>query len=595
MTYSMKKVILATTAVLSFGVMNSCVEMDLNPKDTMTSTQLATDPAGIEYTTIGAYRWFRQNRTGLTGGSSSRSVYARNWFQMNEFRGDNIFIAGVTSDPFMKSYEYSDIQTEETVRYFWYVSYSILNIVNTNIGVGAEGRSPKDDHILGENYFLRALVYLNLCDIYARPYSHGADNPAVVLRTEQPLTGDIKRATIGEVYTQVEQDLNKAIQLMGNFRRSTNASYAWKGSAQGLLSRLYLNMGRNQDVVNIVNEMLNGRTPSDVLDANLATYFTRTQASEETLWCIGYLPNESPGTSSVASMYLTDPISGAGWGEIYPSDPMYALLTRYADDDIRWKDFHLFQAIPAPGVTLNGQPVKWMANWAIPNPASWYYGLQYRYLAEDAGGRYIVFSDNPGLNTPIDDDYFTNTGTKIYIQEEIVNTYPKYFFVYNGTRVDVTVTPATNNRMSYRKIFNTKFSYQDGNAMLCSYPMIRWGEVILNRAEAYAKLNDPTAALSDVNAIRSRAGLSGNQLMTAGNMAQRGYAEVLDVVLDERRLELVYEGFRWKDLFRNNKPMDRRYGGTHPWEVIQPTDARIPHQLSGDEMLINPGVLPNPR
>ena len=131
--------------------------------------------------------------------------------------------------------------------------------------------------------------------------------------------------------------------------------------------------------------------------------------------------------------------------------------------------------------------------------------------------------------------------------------------------------------------------------MLCSYPMIRWGEIILNRAEAYAKLNNSTAALADVNVIRSRAGLSGEQLMTTSNMTARGYTDILDVVLDERRLELAYEGFRWKDLFRNNKPMDRRYAGTHPWEIIQPTDLRIPHQISGDETLINPGVVPNPR
>ena len=38
----------------------------------MTSAQLASDPAGIELTTIGAYRWFRQNRPGLTGGSTSK-------------------------------------------------------------------------------------------------------------------------------------------------------------------------------------------------------------------------------------------------------------------------------------------------------------------------------------------------------------------------------------------------------------------------------------------------------------------------------------------------------------------------------------------
>lgn len=592
----MKKILFITLAVISAILLNSCVEMDLNPKETLTSSQLASDPAGIELATIGAYRWFRQNRTGLPGGSSSRSVYARNWFQMNEFRGDNVFIAGVTSDPFMKSYDYSEQETEETTRYFWYVSYSILNIVNTNIGVATEGISKRNDHILGENYFLRALVYLNLCDIYARPYSHGENNLAVVLRTEEVMNdADIKRATIGEVYAQIEKDLKKAIELMDGYRRETNNSYAWKGSAQGLLSRLYLNMGRNEEVISIVDQMLSGKNPQDVLDPDLATYFTRTQTSKETLWCIGYLPSESPGTSSVASMYITDPISGAGWGEIYPSDPLYELFTRYEEDDIRWKDFHLFQAIPNPGVLYKGEPVEWMANWPISVEGTWYYGLQYRYLAEDAGGKYIIFSNDPNLNIPVSDDFFSNTNIKVYIEKEIVNTYPKYYFTHNGKKVYVTITPATNNRMSYRKIFNKKLSYQDGLAMLCSYPMIRWGEVILNRAEAYAKLNNTASALADVNAIRSRAGLSGNQLMTEGNMSSRGYSDILDLVLDERRLELAYEGFRWKDLFRNNKPMDRRFGGTHPWEVIQPNDLRIPHQISGDEMLIHPNVLPNPR
>ena len=589
----MNKILIILVAVISVFSLNSCVDMDLVPQDSMTSAQLASDPAGIELTTIGAYRWFRQNRPVLTGGSTSRSVYARNWFQMNEFRGDNVFIAGVTSDPFMKSYEYTDSQTEETTRYFWYASYSILNILNTNIGVATEGTSAYNDHILGENYFLRALVYLNLCDIYARPYTHGANNPAVVLRTENTSPDEeITRATIGEVYAQIESDLKKAIQLMDGYRRSTNASFAWKGSAQGLLSRLYLNMERNQEVVDIVNEMLAGRSAQDVLDPDLATYFTRTQTSEESLWVIGYLSNESPGTSSVASMYLTDPESGTGWGEIYPSDPFYELMTRYAEDDIRWNHFHLYQPLPS-SVLYKGEAPKWMANWPVPNPASWYYGLQYRYLDEDENGKLIIFSDK--MDEPIDDDFFSNTNTKIYIQEEIVNTYPKYYFMHNNQKIYVTVNPATNNRMSYRKIFNTKLSYQDGNPMLCSYPMIRWAEVILNRAEAYAKLNNPDAALADVNAIRMRAGLSGDQLMTQSNMTARGYNSVLDVVLDERRLELAYEGFRWKDLFRNKKPMDRRYGGTHPWEVIQPDDPRIPHQISGDEMLINPGVLPNER
>ncbi|WP_220101258.1 RagB/SusD family nutrient uptake outer membrane protein [Chitinophaga oryzae] len=54
-----------------------------------------------------------------------------------------------------------------------------------------------------------------------------------------------------------------------------------------------------------------------------------------------------------------------------------------------------------------------------------------------------------------------------------------------------------------------------------------------------------------MNIIRTRAGLSGNALFSSANM--QGYASVLDVVLDERRLELAFETHRVFDLFRNNR------------------------------------------
>ena len=50
-----KFLILATT-ILGISL-SSCVDMDLTPESTMTSDQLANDPTGIEYATIGAYRW----------------------------------------------------------------------------------------------------------------------------------------------------------------------------------------------------------------------------------------------------------------------------------------------------------------------------------------------------------------------------------------------------------------------------------------------------------------------------------------------------------------------------------------------------------
>ncbi len=88
---------------------------------------------------------------------------------------------------------------------------------------------------------------------------------------------------------------------------------------------------------------------------------------------------------------------------------------------------------------------------------------------------------------------------------------------------------------------------------------MRLSEVLLNRAEAYAHQGMDDLALADVNTIRERAGLSGDELVTTTNLASHGFASVLDAVLNERRLELAFEGFRRDDLLRNKIDLDRSY------------------------------------
>ena len=149
----------------------------------------------------------------------------------------------------------------------------------------------------------------------------------------------------------------------------------------------------------------------------------------------------------------------------------------------------------------------------------------------------------------------------------------------------------------YPTWFSEKFSDQQGSAfpLTTSYIMLRMGEVVLNRAEAYAHLGgNDAAALADVNAIRTRAGLTGDAHITLDNMKARGYDTVLDAVLDERRMELYYEGFRVLDLVRNKKNIDRRYPSRAECTVISYDDPRIQYQIPIDESSIT-GIPKNER
>lgn len=104
-----------------------------------------------------------------------------------------------------------------------------------------------------------------------------------------------------------------------------------------------------------------------------------------------------------------------------------------------------------------------------------------------------------------------------------------------------------------------KFSGQGGSPNLSSPVMFRLAEMYLNRAEAEAKLQRTGDALNDVDMIRKNRGLENalyNGQVPAGLTA-------LDVVLNERRIELAFEGHRVYDLYRNKRDLQRLYWGYH--------------------------------
>ena len=73
---------------------------------------------------------------------------------------------------------------------------------------------------------------------------------------------------------------------------------------------------------------------------------------------------------------------------------------------------------------------------------------------------------------------------------------------------------------------------------------LRLADVILLYAEALNENGNTAAALTQLNRIRSRAGLA--------DSSATAQADVRQAIQDERRLELAFEGHRWFDLVRTN-------------------------------------------
>ena len=647
----MKKIFVIVLAALA---MASC-NMDLYRSDALTGEELAKDPNAPLYTTNGIYTLF-QDRIAYKGqsGGESGNYYIRHYFQLAELRGDNVTVSGITEDPFINPYRYTDDNTAKNIYYTWWMAYKIINVANSDMLILEKAEeTPLNKHLMGENYFFRALCHFQMVSLFAMPYADSRDAMGVPLRLSTESL-ETTRASVGEVYDAVVADLIKAQEYMEMDKdakpeelvRGTDKGYVSWHAATALLARVYLYMGENQKCIDECDKLM-AHAPAEVTGGyDYANYPTHTYDHPETIWCIRLKSTHEwavdHGEASIASMYLKD---GIGWGEHYWREDLIDLFRRYPAD----KRFQAYFRMVDPRPEKEGND-KTLKNYdemaaAIPGKYSVVYpvpGGSGDYCTgavaigctiekdgsvkfQSQGEKIGTTLDGMGKEIPVY-QYYDHVakpkmvnGVQIYyvdnsdahfpgrdidgVKRVWVRPGPNHATPKNKTNPDTgekypetqadadarykAAIGRTDNGGFYMRYYNTKFSYQDGMAMMTSPVFLRWGEVLLNRAEAYAKLNQDGKALDDVNVIRTRAGIPA---LTSGDVAALGYSRTLDCVLDERRMELCFEGHRFFDVFRNQLPMDRRYVGYHTWEIIQPGDLRIALLISQDE--INSGHIP---
>jgi hypothetical protein len=156
-----------------------------------------------------------------------------------------------------------------------------------------------------------------------------------------------------------------------------------------------------------------------------------------------------------------------------------------------------------------------------------------------------------------------------------------------------------------RMYYITKFSFQDGSPTLSSPVLFRISEMYLNRAEAFARKGDAVSAMNDLDAIRQNRGLADK--LYNGSVPEGKTA--LETVIEERRLELAFEGHRTWDVYRNKTDMNRTYWGYHltglkesdvnynqpaPVNIISWADPRTIYYIPENETRINTLCLQNP-
>lgn len=331
----MKNSIISLLFILLSGFLNSCVEdMDVYPSDQVSSGSLADADDGLLNVTNGNYSLLKEGME-FQGFQDDNNCYVRQYFQMSDFSADDIVCGQKTEDPLYYSFTYTHSSDQSNARYFWYISYKLINGANTAIDLSEskDKLTEIEEQLLGENYFLRAFSMFNLVRFYAKPYvlSNPTSDLGIILRLSTTGESNKARATIQESYNAIISDLEKA-ELLLNAPRGNE--FASKAAVHALLSRVYLYMEDNDAVIDYATRVIESNNYLLETSESFTDYFPNAITRNETIWLVAFTAADNRGKfGSIASMLYSD--GNSGWGEEFASSSYRNALSKNMND-ARW-------------------------------------------------------------------------------------------------------------------------------------------------------------------------------------------------------------------------------------------------------------------
>ncbi|WP_303921470.1 RagB/SusD family nutrient uptake outer membrane protein [Draconibacterium sediminis] len=435
--------------------------------------------------------------------------------------------------PFFK---YEDLNSENgAVYYMWERCYLVINNANTALAAIGEDGDPEK---IAEARFFRGYCYNILATLYG-------DVPLLVEATSSART-DLERTPVAQVNTQIIEDLKYAADNLPDITGTITESRANKHMAMQCLGEVYLRVDQPDLAETVLTKIINSGLFSLVeerygiaLDVD-GDYFSdmfkfgnqrRSQGNSEAIWTfeLEYTKNVAggftgapqqrrnwvPAYHNVPGMtpYYDDvddsfvhPYGGRGNGRMRPSN--WVKYELYNDGDIRNSENNITR-------TFYYNSVGYSATWGV-----------------DANG-YRVDKDSPNAVKVVE--------------------------VHEGDTALIAASDTIEVAYPYTRKWDS-FDPDDqwGWTNIKDFPMMRFGETYLLRAEARFKQNNTSGAAEDINVLRDRAFKAARAESGNSDLGKVSSADIdLDFILDERARELFAEENRRMTLMRTGTLVER--------------------------------------
>lgn len=313
----------------------SCEDkLDINPEDSINQSLAFSSEKTATSVLLGAYSKLQD-----------LDVYGAMPQTISEYMPSNVNFVG--SFPTLQDiFNYRAQSSNSSVLGIWDDNYATVLIAN-NVIQSVPGMSDdvisasKKQELIGEAKFIRALVFLQLANLFSQPYNLNAQADGIPIPLDDDyLKGiyntDIARSSVSEVYGQIISDLKDAVSGLADM--DSNGSRASSVAAKALLSRVYLYMGEYDEALSYANEVL---ADSSVGLASNYSFFGQDFSNVSEI--IFYIDNSSidngrTGSGGWANYY--NPANKGGRGDCpFASD----LLASFSDNDKRISDLTIVE------------------------------------------------------------------------------------------------------------------------------------------------------------------------------------------------------------------------------------------------------------
>lgn len=441
--------------------------------------------------------------------------------------GTDVCSPGQTQGVEVGFYNYPNLNSENAgVSFLWEKLYEIIN--SANLIIDSQGENG-DKAAVAEAKFFRAYAYNMLVTLWGGV-------PLVTKYDGANPRTDYVRETVDKVDEVIDADLQYAMTYLPNVDTSNRKeSRATKDFARQLAGEAYLRMGmrdgsffkKAEDALTLI--ISEGKYK--LIDARYGKYLAeggdsyrdmfrfgnqrRSEGNTEGIWTFemeynrdvngGTIDNPQhrrvwvPGYYNIDGMVNADSLGGRGIGRLRLSN-----FTKY----------HLFQK----GDIRN-------SNYNI---------------------RRTMYYNKPGFHTTIGIDA---NGFKVTAGKGV-----KDIVVKTGDKV----VPAAGDSLGFYYPHPTKWGGYDPNddfgyAVVKDWPVMRYSETYLLRAEARFRQNNLTGAAEDINVIRDRAFKAYRTEISNPSYGKVSASDInIDFILDERARELIAEENRRMTLVRTN-------------------------------------------